>query len=180
VADLPERIPVEHPDGIVLRRARVTDADAIAAAVRESLEHLARFMPWANEQSCDPAFQAERLRGVEDEWDTGEELQYLLVRATDESRVIGSVGVMTRMGPRTRELGYWVHADDEGRGYIRAACATLTDRCLALADVERVLICCDPDNARSATIPLGLGYSDDGLIEDHPVCGTSRIFTATR
>ena len=56
---LPERI--ELPDGVYLRPFRVDDADAVAKAVSESLEHLRPWMPWAAAEAADPAFQRERL-----------------------------------------------------------------------------------------------------------------------
>lgn len=176
----PERIELDQPDGIALRRARVGDAEAIARAVRESLDHLAVFMAWANEESCDPEFQAKRLVGVEAMWDRGEEWQYMIVGAGDDHTMLGSVGVMTRMGPGTRELGYWVCAEREGRGYIRTACRALVDRLLEQPDVDRVHICCDPANVRSAAVAMALGFHDDGVVEDHPTCeGVTRVYTLT-
>jgi RimJ/RimL family protein N-acetyltransferase len=157
----PETLVVDHADGLVLERARLDDADAIARAVGESLEHLARWMPWAVAGTADdPQFQAERLRTVEAAWEDEVEFSYLLRRATDAGAgraVLGAMGLMTRRGPLTLEIGYWVHAAVARRGYARAAAAALTDAALAL--VPSVFIYCDAANRASAAIPRALGYA---------------------
>ena len=152
---LPERIELE--DGAYLRFFEVDDADAVARAVAESLEHLRPWMPWADEQSTDPAFQRDRLRKLGGLAERGEEWQYGLF-ARDEPGVLGSFGLMTRRGPGTIEIGYWVHVDAGGHGHATRAAGALTDVALGVEGVRRVLICCDEENVRSAAIPRRLGY----------------------
>ena len=67
-----------------LRLFRIADAYALHTRVRESLEHLRPWMPWADEESGDETFQRRRLRGVQQKATTGEEWQYGLF-PTDES-----------------------------------------------------------------------------------------------
>jgi RimJ/RimL family protein N-acetyltransferase len=150
----PERI--ELPDA-VLRPFRVDDADELAHAVGESLEHLRPWMPWADNGSADPGFQRQRLHGVVDQWARGEEYQYGLFDP-DETRVLGSFGLMTRRGRGTLEIGYWVHVDAAGRGHATRATAALTDVALSVRGVKKVLIYTDVENTRSAAIPRKLGY----------------------
>ena len=172
----PERIELDHADKIALKRATVDDAEMIARAVSECLEHLHRFMPWARDpNSCYPAFQRERLDKLADSWERGEEFQYVLCPQRDPQTFLAALGMMTRLGPGTLELGYWVHVDHEGKGYIRAACKALTEICLQMDGIEVVYICCNPENTRSLAVPLALGFNDEGLGE-HP-SGISRIFT---
>jgi RimJ/RimL family protein N-acetyltransferase len=152
---LPERIELE--DGVHLRFFEVEDAEAVARAVAESLEHLRPWMPWADAQSTDVEFQRDRLRKQPALAARGEEWQYGLF-ARDESHVLGSFGLMTRRGPGTIEIGYWVHVDATGRGHATRATAALTDVALGLDGVKRVFIFCDEANARSAGIPRRLGF----------------------
>ncbi len=174
----PERLAVDHPDGLVLRRARRTDADAVATAVRESLEHLARWMAWADERAGDAAFQRIRLSEAEQQWDERRGYEYVLVALADEHAIRGSMGIMTRLGPGVLELGYWVHAAFEGRGYIRAAAAAATNAAFAVDGTDAVKICLDPANVRSAAIPKALGFADEGVVGDHPL-GCSQCFSRT-
>jgi RimJ/RimL family protein N-acetyltransferase len=150
----PQRI--ELPDA-VLRPFAVTDADALARAVRESLEHLKPWMPWADNGSADALFQRRRLQGVVEQFTRGEEYQYGLFDLT-ETRVLGSFGLMTRRGRGTLEIGYWVHVDATGRGHATRATAVLTDVALQVPRVRHVLIYTDVANLRSAAIPRRLGY----------------------
>ena len=151
---LPERI--ELPDA-VLRPFRTSDADALARAVGESLEHLRPWMPWANNGSAEPDFQRRRLVAVVQQWNRGDEYQYGLFDP-DETRVLGSFGLMTRRGRSSLEIGYWVHVDATGRGHATRAAAALTDVALTVRGVRQVLIYTDEANVRSAAIPKRLGF----------------------
>jgi RimJ/RimL family protein N-acetyltransferase len=164
----PDRI--ELPDA-VLRPFAVTDADALARAVRESLDHLKPWMPWADANSANTDFQRQRLRGVVDQFARGEEYQYGLF-PPDESRVLGSFGLMTRRGRGTLEIGYWMHVDAIGRGHATRAAAALTNVAFGVAGVKHVLIYTDVANLRSAAIPRKLGY-ELLRIEDAPRSASS-------
>ena len=150
----PDRI--ELPDA-VLRPFRTSDAEALARAVRESLEHLAPWMPWASNGSADVEFQRQRLVAVVDQWERGEEYQYGLFDP-EETRVLGSFGLMTRRGRGSLEIGYWVHVDATGRGHATRAAAALTGVAFDLRGVKQVLIYTDVANLRSAAIPNKLGF----------------------
>lgn len=154
----PARLDLENDT--YLRWLTVDDADAVARAVRESLEHLKPWMPWADTRSADPKFQRARLRnhphnpGQPDEW------QYGLFDASTDA-LVGAFGMMTRRGPGTFEIGYWLHVDAGGRGLATAAARALTEAGLELIGIEQMIIACDEANARSAAIPQRLGYTLD-------------------
>jgi RimJ/RimL family protein N-acetyltransferase len=152
----PTRIRLD--DAYLLRQFRVGDAKALAQAVRDSLEHLRPWMPWADEESGDETFQRRRLRGVQHKARTGEEWQYGLF-PSDESRVLGSFGLMTRQGPTTIEIGYWVHVAETGRGLATRASSALTNAALEIDGVAAVCIRCDERNVRSAAVAQRLGYA---------------------
>ncbi len=149
---------VDLGDDIHLRQFTLDDAAAIAHAVLENLEHLRPWMPWADERSGRVAFQRERLRRLPELTRRGEEWQYGLF-TPDESRLLGSFGLMTRRGPGTMEIGYWLHVDVVGRGFATRAVQAFTPIALAMEGVDRVLIYCDEQNERSAAIPRRAGYT---------------------
>jgi RimJ/RimL family protein N-acetyltransferase len=164
-AEPPKRIRLD--DAGHLRLFRPGDAKALALAVSESLEHLRPWMPWATREAADERFQRQRLRGVQQQAVAGAEWQYGLFPA-DESRVLGSFGLMTRQGPGTIEIGYWVHVDEGGRGLATRATGALTNTSLALAGVTTVYVRCDERNTRSAAVPRRLGYTLDRTIVRAP------------
>jgi RimJ/RimL family protein N-acetyltransferase len=145
-------------DDILLRQLRISDAAIVAHSVRESLEHLVPWMPWANEESTRESFQRQRLRGARHKAALGDEWQYGLL-PTRESSLLGSFGLMARKWPATIEIGYWVHVDSIGQGFATRASRALTNACLALDDITTVCIRCDEANERSAAVPRRLGFT---------------------
>lgn len=159
----PYRPPEQLDAGpVLLRRCRVEESAAFAEAVKESLEHLRPWMPWAAPEAADPERQRARLAGAAENWEAGTEFLYTIFLPGREpaggGTVIGTIGLHRRIGPGGIEIGYWVHAAHTGRGYATAAARALTGAALALPDVRRVEIRCDEANAASAAIPRKLGY----------------------
>jgi RimJ/RimL family protein N-acetyltransferase len=180
----PERIDAGV---LILRRNRVGDAPAVARAIRESLDHLQPWMPWANPGAASVEAQATRLAEVEAAWHGGTDFVYLLVpeqddgdgggthdpvtgtaTGTDDDEVLGMIGLHRRLGPGAIEIGYWTHVAHSGRGYMTAAAQAITRTAEALDDVRRVEIHTDEANVRSAAIPLKLGYRLDRVDTRRP------------
>jgi RimJ/RimL family protein N-acetyltransferase len=149
-------------DDLFLRLVRVGDASAVAGSVRESLEHLKPWMPWADQESTRETFQRQRLRGAKHKAALGEEWQYGLF-PTDESAVVGTFGLMARKWPATIEIGYWLHVDVVGNGYATRAVRALTNVALRLDGITTVCIRCDEVNVRSAAVPRRLGFTLAGI-----------------
>jgi RimJ/RimL family protein N-acetyltransferase len=158
----PERI---ERDGVVLRRPTAADGEAMTAAIAASLEHLRPWMSWADDQATTAERRREFLARGEEGWTTGSDFAFLLLD-TEETTVLGTMGLHRRIGPRAIELGYWVHVDHVGRGIATTAAAALTEAALALPDVDRVEIHCDEANVRSAAVPRKLGYRLDRIEDD--------------
>ena len=106
---------IEHGP-VTLRRYRADDAEAVFAAVTESLDHLRPWMPWAAGYTRESA--AEYLDGSIRSWEDGTEYNYAILAG---GRLAGSVGLMARIGPGGLEIGYWVHRAYTGRGLATAA-----------------------------------------------------------
>jgi RimJ/RimL family protein N-acetyltransferase len=155
IAAPPERIDLD--DATHLRWLTVSDAEAVARAVGESLEHLKPWMPWADAQSADLTFQRNRLRQQSQQRERTEEWQYGLFGVADDT-LLGSFGLMTRRGPGTLEIGYWLHVDAGGHGYATAAARALTETGQNVRSIKQMMIVCDEANLRSAAIPQRLGY----------------------
>ena len=156
IAVPPERIDLDADT--YLRWLTVSDAEAVARAVDESLDHLKPWMPWADAQSTDVTFQRNRLRQQSQQRERTEEWQYGLFGVADE-QLLGSFGLMTRRGPGTLEIGYWLHADVGGRGYATNAARALTTTGRRVRSIKQMIIVCDEANTRSAAIPQRIGYS---------------------
>jgi RimJ/RimL family protein N-acetyltransferase len=153
--------PPERLDAglLVLRRLRPEDADAIAAAVAASMEHLRPWMPWATPDSADPRTQRVRVAESDEMWAQGTDFIYSIV-GTDGD-LAGEIGLHRRLDDGGIEIGYWIAEQQTRRGLGTAAAAALTEVALRLPGVARVEIHCDEANVASSAIPRKLGYRLD-------------------
>jgi RimJ/RimL family protein N-acetyltransferase len=153
---------IRLPDvGVVLRRHRIEDLDALHAAIEESRDHLRPFMFWADQSRADTAAF---LDGATRGWDAGQDFGYLIVDEADGS-TLGGGGLHRRGPPETLEIGYWRRARAGGRGIVTALASALTAAGLALPGIERIEIHCDVANAASGAVPRRLGYAMAGIID---------------
>src|SRR5882724_13446365 len=102
---LPERI---ESDGLLLRRWRIADAEALGEAVDECGEHLRPWMPWMATEPLMLGERREMLGRWERGWAAGGDS---VLGAFVQDRVVGSFGLHRRRGPGTLEIGYWVHVE---------------------------------------------------------------------
>jgi RimJ/RimL family protein N-acetyltransferase len=154
----PERIDLDG--GLVLRRWRPADAEALILAIDESREHLRPWMHWVT--ASGPEEERAVLVKWEEEWDAGGELQYGLFLGP---LAVGSIALIPRIGPGGLEIGYWVHAAHTRRGYATSAAAALTSMAFTLPGIEVVEIHHDRSNLASEGVPRKLGFV---LVGEHP------------
>ncbi|MGD0832807.1 MAG: GNAT family N-acetyltransferase [Candidatus Dormibacteria bacterium] len=138
---------------IVLRRWRQEDAEALTAAIAESVEHLRVWMPWADRVTLEE--RRTHLAGWEREWEAGGDLVWGIFAGP---AIAGSCGLHRRVGPGGFEIGYWVHAAHTRRGYATAAVVALTSVAVAQPGISFVEIHHDRANLASAAVPRKLGF----------------------
>ena len=129
-------------------------AEGAQAAVEASLPELRLFMPWATDDH-DLVKSREYVARSNREWDAGETHNYAIVLG---DQVIGSTGLMTRMGPGVLEIGYWVHTAFAGRGIATAVTEALAEVGLSMPGIERVAIKHDPANPASGRVAEKAGF----------------------
>jgi RimJ/RimL family protein N-acetyltransferase len=141
---------------VLLRRWRDDDAETVHRMVNGSLGHLAQWMPWAvdgyTEQDA-----AQFLKVTQAGWRSGESFDYAII-APDRA-VVGSCGLMARIGPGGFEIGYWLGEDYTGRGLVARAAELLTAEAFRVG-AERVEIVHDVANTRSGAVPKRLGFTE--------------------
>jgi ribosomal-protein-serine acetyltransferase len=141
-------------DGITLRRWRSDDAETLHRVVNESLDHLAPWMPWAANGYSPEAASAYLAQSLTD-WEAGTAYNYAIIVPGGE--VVGSCGLMARIGPGGLEIGYWLHPAYQGQGIVTRAVAALTAEAFRIG-ADRVEIVHDADNVRSGAVPRRLGF----------------------
>jgi ribosomal-protein-serine acetyltransferase len=143
--------------GLVLKRWEPTWAQECTIAVRESLPELKLFLPWAT-GAYDVADSRTFIGMSADDWDKGAAFNYAIFTVAGE--LVGSIGLMTRMGPDVLEIGYWTRTAYAGRGFMTAAVQALTRVALTLPGIGRVAIRHDAENAASAAVARKAGFAE--------------------
>ena len=148
---------------LVVRCWEPRDAPLFNAAVVASWDHLSPWMPWARGDRPSVDSTVAGLRRWRAEFDRDEDYVYGIL-SRDETTILGSTGLHTRRGEGAREIGYWIHVDHVGHGYATEASAALTKVAFDVDRVNRVEICCVPNNARSAAVPRKLGFTHEATL----------------
>jgi ribosomal-protein-serine acetyltransferase len=168
---------------VIVRPYRESDAQALFEAIGESRDHLRPWMPFADAHQT-----IEETR----DWLIHEAANWML----RENMVVGIWDVATNRylggsGLHIRnweggyfEIGYWLRASAEGRGYITETVRLLTDYAFSTLAAQRVEIRCDERNTRSAAVPRRLGFVQEGRLrnDERATDGTLRttlIFALT-
>ena len=148
---------------VVLRCYQPTDAAMLVAAITASLDALRPWMPWARDEPTSVPEKMSLLRRFRGMFDLGQDFTYGAFNP-DETEVIGSSGLHTRVGPDAREIGYWIHAAHMGRGLATEIGGALTRVGFEIEKLHRIEIHCAPDNTRSIAVARKLGYVHEATL----------------
>lgn len=151
---VPQRLTLD--DGYVIRRYDEDDMPAVVDLVNANLDHLAPWMPWAQEPMTLDA-QLTFFTETDKQWDEGTNFVYGIFDPAGQ--IVGGTGFHVRNGRGVLEIGYWLARDAEGKGLMTRVVDTLTESAATVEGVTRVEIHCDAGNVRSAAIPKRLGYT---------------------
>jgi len=154
-AELPERLETER---LVLRVRTVADAEDIhayaslpeiaypAKTLEDEVYYLEHILPERNQKENLPAGYG------------------IVVKGTD--KVIGSVDFNHRHGDDVLELGYTLHPDYWGRGYVPEAARTLIDLAFKDLDLHKIELTCFGYNVQSQRVAEKLGFTLEARIRD--------------
>jgi len=145
-----------------LRPFAADDAEAIHAAVRESLTELGRWLSWCREDyslqdTCD--FLDARTNAFQT---TGEHSFAILELGSD--RFVGAIGI-NQIDPLTQRanLGYWLRTSATGRGYAAEAARLLARWALLEHGLERLEIVAATGNVESQRVAAAIGATREGI-----------------
>jgi RimJ/RimL family protein N-acetyltransferase len=148
---------------LVMRCWSPADAPRLRRALDEADAHLRPWIPWMSEEPRTLEQTAQRLRRERAEFDRDETYRYAIF-TRDEATLLGSTGLFTRVGPRARETGYWLHPDHCGKGYASEVTMAMTKIAFDVDGVDRVELRCQPDNAPSNRVPERLGFVHEATL----------------
>ena len=153
---LPERLEAQ---GLVLRRLQLSDRDALAAAVAESLDAIATWMPWAH-----PNYGSEDastfLATVWLGWLAKTQFEFAIV-APDHGELLGVCGLNQR-AEDSMNLGYWTHTAHAGRGIATRATQRLARFGFEDVGLRRISLYHAIDNVGSQRVAEKAGFQREG------------------
>lgn len=94
----------------------------------------------------------------------------LSIYGRDGKTFIGSTGFhRPNWDVRSFHIGYWIHKDFEGKGFIRESTIALTRYAFEVFGARRVEIRCDERNQRSLAVMRKLGYSQEAILRNDDI-----------
>lgn len=148
---------------LVVRCYNPSDAQLLADSVRDSVEHLKPWMPWAHNEPEPFEEKAKRVLYFRGSFDMQKDYVYGIFNR-EETRLLGGTGLHTRLGENQLEIGYWIHKDFVKQGLVTESTAALIKVAFEIIHVHRIEIHCDPRNLASAAVPRKLGFTHEGTL----------------
>ena len=159
-AQLPERLETER---LVLRVRTVADAEYIHAyASLAEVSYPAGFPPFKTLE--DEIYYLEHILPERNQKENLPAGYGIVVKGTD--KVIGSVDFNHRHEDDVLELGYTLHPDYWGRGYVQEAARALIDVAFKELGLHKIELSCYSHNLQSQRVAEKLGFTLEARIRD--------------
>ena len=152
-------LTAELMPGVALRLPEEHDADELYRVVEVNRAYLARWMPWAAEETREHVLAYIRLVRAQVAENNG-----LNTVITVDGRMAGGIG-MVRVSWRdlSTELGYWLAEEHQGRGIMTAGVRAYLDYCFDTLGLNRVGLAAAVDNTASRAVAERLGFALEGI-----------------
>ncbi|MGW4564649.1 GNAT family N-acetyltransferase [Streptomyces sp. NPDC004561] len=153
--------------GVTLRLVAGADAGALSAAYTENRAHLRPWEPVRPDFFFTPEGQAERVEGLLRLFAEGAAVPFVLQEA--DGRIVGAVTLTgISRGPFcSAYLGYWVAADQQGRGLASAAVRRVCRIARDVVGLHRIEASTLVGNAGSQRVLAKCGFEQIGTAPNY-------------
>ena len=136
------------------------DVEEIYAVVRENLEQLKLWMPWAtNDYSIESAREFIKFNLNQLAENKGFSASVVL-----DNKFVGGVGFNElNLRHKSTEIGYWLAKEAQGKGIMTKCCRVLFNYAFNDLGLNRIQINCNVENVKSRAIPERLGFRLEGI-----------------
>lgn len=169
--EFPEEFDTER---LIVRAPLWGDGVAVNEAIRESIEELRPWMPWAkNIPAIDESEENVRLARLK--FLQRFDLRLHLIHK-ETGRFIGGSG-LHRIDWESKkfEIGYWIRTSQSGKGLMTEAVQGITNFAICVLQANRIEIRCDSTNTRSARIAERLGFTLEGILRSEKCDVTGQL-----
>jgi RimJ/RimL family protein N-acetyltransferase len=167
---MPDPADIEIPEAfeserLLIRTPRPGDGVALNAAIRESLDDLRPWMPWADHVPEIAETEANVCAAYEN-YKAGTDLRLnLYLKGT--GTLIGCAGLhRIDWNVPKFDIGYWVRSSYAGQGYITEAVNAITQFAFEKLGAHRVSIQMNPRNTRSRMVAERAGFEFEGTLRN--------------
>jgi aminoglycoside 6'-N-acetyltransferase I len=150
-------------DEIEIRMYQESDAETVFALVDRNRQHLREWLIWVD-ASDSPEVTRRHIRDFKRHYENKEALSAGIWLNGELAGAIGVVGY--HWHNRMLEIGYWLSADQQGKGIMTKAVSAMIDDAFNHLGLNRVEIHCASGNTRSRAIPERLGFKQDGVMRE--------------
>jgi ribosomal-protein-serine acetyltransferase len=150
-------------DEIELRLHEERHADELFALTDRNREHLRRWLPWVDHtREVNDTLQF--IRRVRQSYADN---KAIATSVWFDGDIAGTLGLhLLDWSVGSGEIGYWLGAAYEGKGIMTRACRGLISCAFEELGLNRIVIRCQPENARSSAIPKRLGFTGEGTLRE--------------
>jgi ribosomal-protein-serine acetyltransferase len=147
-------------DDTELRLHEERFAKAYYQLIERNRQHLREWMPWLDmEQTVEDLYLF--MRNSLQQFVNNQGIQ---LGIWHQGNIVGSIGLHALdWNDRKVEMGYWLSADQQGKGLVTKAAQTLVNFAFDEYKLNKVEIHCATGNHRSRAIPERLGFTQEGI-----------------
>lgn len=150
-------------DEIEVRMFEESDAETVFALVDRNRDYLREWLIWVD-RSDSPEVTRQFIRDSKRRYENKEALSAGIWL---NGELVGATGVVEyQWHNRMLEIGYWLSADQQGKGIMTKVVSALIDHAFANLGMNRIEIHCATGNVRSRAIPERLGLKQDGVMRE--------------
>ncbi len=158
--------------GIRVRPCRPSDADIVYQAVRESIDELSRWTPWAHPgysmSDCSPWLEAREAA-----WSAGREYDFIALDDRDGAFLGGCALNDFNRTHNFANLGYWVRTSRAGQGVATAVVRLVAKFGFDTLGLTRLEIVTAVNNTASQRVAEKTGATREGVERNRHVIGDS-------
>lgn len=136
-------------------------AEELYTLIDRNRAHLRRWLPWVDKtNSVDDtlAFIAQATRDLATDG--------TIVAGIRHNGVLDGIVGLHTIGVKSKEIGYWLDEECQGKGLVTKACRALILHAFVALETNRIEIRIQPENERSMMVADRLGFTYEGTLRE--------------
>jgi ribosomal-protein-serine acetyltransferase len=135
-------------------------AEELTAVVRENLDRLKLWMPWATDDYSIDSTREFIERNLKSLAEQGSFAMSVVL----DGKIVGNMGFHNLdLSNKSAHIGYWLAGEAVGKGLMTRCCRVLIDYLFDELKLNRVQINCNVENVKSRAIPERLRFQLEGI-----------------